>query len=197
MGVSNIGNLAGSSFTAGTKVPQDVHVVDVNGDPVSFGGSGGTSSTDGAAFNNDTTVGTPVMGAYQSTPDVMTDGDLGVLAIDVNRNLKVNVAAGGTAGTQYTEGDTDASITGTALMMEGAANALVAAPGTAADGLLVNLGTNNDVTVSGVSTAANQTTIIGHVDGSKGCSRPSTRTRAALRRRWRFSTTGTKPTGRK
>lgn len=52
-------------------------------------------------------------------------------------------------GTQYTEGDVDASITGTALMMEGAANALVAAPGTAADGLLVNLGANNDVTVTG------------------------------------------------
>jgi hypothetical protein len=34
-----------------------------------------------------------------------------------------------------------------------------------ADGLLVNLGTNNDVTVSGVSTAANQSTIIGHLDG--------------------------------
>lgn len=32
-------------------------------------------------------------------------------------------------GTQYTEGDTDASITGTALMLEGAANALVAAVG--------------------------------------------------------------------
>jgi len=38
-------------------------------------------------------------------------------------------------------------------------------PGDATDGLLVNLGTNNDVTVSGVSTAANQSTIIGHVDG--------------------------------
>lgn len=34
-----------------------------------------------------------------------------------------------------------------------------------ADGLLVNLGTNNDVTVSGVATAANQATVIGHLDG--------------------------------
>lgn len=34
-----------------------------------------------------------------------------------------------------------------------------------ADGVLVNLGTNNDVTVSGVSTAAKQDTIIGHIDG--------------------------------
>lgn len=94
-------------------------------------------------------------------------------------------------GTQYTEGDTDATITGTAMMMEGAANALVAAQGTAADGLLVNLGANNDVTVtgtvtanagtgtlavsaaslplpSGAATSANQTTVIGHVDGIEG-----------------------------
>lgn len=38
-------------------------------------------------------------------------------------------------------------------------------PGTSTDGVTVNLGANNDVTVAGVSTAANQTTIIGHVDG--------------------------------
>lgn len=49
-------------------------------------------------------------------------------------------------GTQYAEGATAATITGTAMMMEGAANALVPAQGTAADGLLVNLGANNDIT---------------------------------------------------
>lgn len=44
-------------------------------------------------------------------------------------------------------------------------------PGTSADGILVNLGANNDVSVSssalpsGAATAANQATIIGHVDG--------------------------------
>lgn len=53
--------------------------------------------------------------------------------------------AGGGGGTQYTEGDTDATITGTALMMEGAGNTLIPAQGTAADGFLVNLGSNNDV----------------------------------------------------
>ncbi len=52
-------------------------------------------------------------------------------------------------GTQYTEADTDASITGTALMFEGAANALVAAPGTAANGLLVDVSrVTGTVTVS-------------------------------------------------
>lgn len=44
-------------------------------------------------------------------------------------------------------------------------------PGNQTDGVLVNLGANNDVTVtssalpSGAATSANQTTIIGHVDG--------------------------------
>lgn len=40
--------------------------------------------------------------------------------------LLVDIPAGGTAGTQYTEGDTDATITGTAIMWEDAGNALVA-----------------------------------------------------------------------
>lgn len=52
-------------------------------------------------------------------------------------------------GSQYTEGDTDATITGTATMMEVAANVLQPIQGTVADGLLVNLGSNNDVTVTG------------------------------------------------
>lgn len=63
-------------------------------------------------------------------------------------------------GTQYTEGDTSATIVGTVAMMEGSANTLLPVQGTVADGLLVNLGANNDVTVAGVSTAANQTSEI-------------------------------------
>lgn len=54
--------------------------------------------------------------------------------------------AGGGGGTQYTEGDTDATMTGTVMLMEGAGDAVVPAQGTVADGLLVNLGSNNDVT---------------------------------------------------
>lgn len=67
---------------------------------------------------------------------------------DADGFLKVNVAAGSTSGAQYTEGDTDASITGTAAMMEGAANTLLPIQGTVADGLLVNLGSNNDVSLN-------------------------------------------------
>ncbi len=53
----------------------------------------------------------------------------------------------------YTQGDTDASITGIPMLMEGAADTLLPVQGTVADGLLVNLGGNNDVTVTGSVTA--------------------------------------------
>jgi hypothetical protein len=67
------------------------------------------------------------------------------------------VAAG--AGTQYTEADTDASITGTAVLMEVAGNALAPIQGTVADGLLVNLGSNNDVSITGLVTDADDDSI--------------------------------------
>lgn len=74
-------------------------------------------------------------------------------------------------GTQYTEGDTDATITGTAALMEGAGNTLVPLQGSTTDGQLVNLGANNDVTITGSALTALQnidtdlTTVVGHVDG--------------------------------
>lgn len=91
---------------------------------------------------------------------------------------------GGGGGVEYTEGDTDATIVGSVAMMEVAADTLQPIQGTVAGGLLVNLGANNDVTVTGTvdlgatdnavldaiaaSVAAidtDTTTIIGHVDG--------------------------------
>lgn len=72
--------------------------------------------------------------------------------LTANGGIPVDVLAGSTAGTQYTEGDTDATITGTAALMEVAANTLQPIQGTVADGQLVNLGTNNDVAQSGTWT---------------------------------------------
>src|SRR4030042_5844345 len=58
-------------------------------------------------------------------PDI-EDG-AGTTVMDaINHAVQVNVVAGSAAGTEYTEGDTDATITGTALMWEDAANTLVA-----------------------------------------------------------------------
>lgn len=60
---------------------------------------------------------------------------------------------GGTAATEYTEGASDATITGVAMLMEDS-NTLRPAQGSVADGLLVNLGSNNDVTVTGTVTVS-------------------------------------------
>lgn len=72
-------------------------------------------------------------------------GELYVKHVD---SIDVNVVSGGTTGTEYTEGDVEPSIMGNAIMMEVAGNILQPVQGTVADGLLVNLGSNNDVVVS-------------------------------------------------
>lgn len=161
---------------------------------ISGAGSGGTAMTDDAAFTPGTTSVTPAAGTYRSVRDSVNDGDAGAFAMtatraiyaaietpagdsamdDTNDALRVNIVAGSASGTEYTEGATDATITGTAILMEGAADTLLPVQGTVADGLLVNLGTNNDVTVTtsalptGAATSAKQDTIIGHVDGIEG-----------------------------
>src|ERR687893_1078643 len=88
--------------------------------------------------------------------------------VDPSTHRLLVEATGTLTGAQYTEGDADASITGTVAMMEVGSDTLQPVQGTVADGLLVNLGSNNDVIVSGVSTAAKQDTIIGHLDGVEG-----------------------------
>lgn len=150
--------------------PAVVAIVDSNGDQITSFGGGTQYTEDAAAAANP--VGTAVNLVRQDTPAtlVSTDGDnvaqrgtnYGAAYVQVVSSTGSFVDTFG-GGTQYTEGDTDATITGTAMMMEGAGNALVAAQGTAADGLLVNLGANNDVTVSGVSTLAEQQTQTTHL----------------------------------
>lgn len=136
-----------------------VAIVDGNGDQITSFGGGTQYTEDAAAAANP--VGTASILVRADTPATIadTDGDniaqrgtnYGAAYVQVVSSDGSFVDTFG-GGTQYTEGDTDASITGTALMLEGAANTLVAAPGTASDGMLVNLGSNNDVTVTGTVT---------------------------------------------
>lgn len=73
-------------------------------------GSGGTASTDDAAFTAGSGSGTPMMGF--ATSDPVDSGDVGVLAMDTSRNLKVSIEAdnaGIGGGTQYTEDDAAAA----------------------------------------------------------------------------------------
>lgn len=93
--------------------------------------------------------------------DFGADGDYVPLSINADGELRVNVSGITVSGaTEYTEAATDASFTGPIVMMEGAADAAVPLQGTAADGLLVNLGSNNDVVATNAGTFAVQ------VDGS-------------------------------
>lgn len=103
----------------------------------------------------------------------ITDGTDVVDVLDLTNSNPITVAIvdgsgdqiisfGG--GTQYTEGDTDATITGTASMMEVAANVLQPVQGTVADGLLVNLGTNNDIVVTTLPSLVAGSANIGDVD---------------------------------
>jgi len=85
------------------------------------------------------------------------------LAVRLTDTAGDYVTAGG--GSQYTQGDTDTSITGTVAMMEVGSDTLQPVQGTVADGLLVNLGSNNDVTVTG-----NLTNISGTISLPTGAS---------------------------
>lgn len=56
--------------------------------------TGGTSAADDADFTAGTTPGTPAMGVYDSTPDTVTDGDLGTIGINANRAVRTVIEAG-------------------------------------------------------------------------------------------------------
>ena len=105
---------------------------------VAGAGSGGTAMTDDAAFTPGSTSITPAGGVYQATPDTVDDGDGGALRMtqrrqlivshetpngdsmidDTNDALQVNVVAGSAGGTEYTEGNVDATIQGPAMLAE-------------------------------------------------------------------------------
>ncbi len=80
--------------SAGSRKPLDMHLINSAGAIVdSFGGAGGTSALDDADFTPGTTPATPIQGVFESAPTSVTDGDMGVVAIDQNRRLKVSVDA--------------------------------------------------------------------------------------------------------
>jgi hypothetical protein len=75
---------------------------------VTGAGSGGTSSVDESGFAAGVSAGTPAMGAYQTSPTALTNNQLGIIALDANRNVKVNIVAG-------SSGNAAASATGAAV----------------------------------------------------------------------------------
>lgn len=84
---------AGNALTskaAGSERAISVAIVDGSGNQVtSFGGSGGTSASDDAAFTAGSGSGTPMMGF--ATADSVDSGDVGVVAMTTARALHVAV----------------------------------------------------------------------------------------------------------
>jgi hypothetical protein len=78
----------------------DVSIVDGSGNQItSFGGgSGGTSATDQSAFTPGSGFGTPAEGLYEASPTTIADGQVGVVGLTTNRELKVAVTSGGGSG---------------------------------------------------------------------------------------------------
>jgi hypothetical protein len=114
---------------------------------VSGAGSGGTAAADDADFTAGTTSGTPAMGVYESTPTSVTDGDLGTVGITSGRRLKTSATI-------------DAALpAGTNAIGKLAANSGVD---------IGDVDVTSCALPTGASTAANQTTIIGHLDGVEG-----------------------------
>jgi len=112
-----------------------VTLLDTAGNPVAV--AGGTQYTEGVTDASIT--GTALL--WEDAADTLA-------TVSAASPLPVNIVSGSSSGTEYVEGVTDATIAGTAMMMEGAGDTLVPAQGTVADGLLVNLGSNNDVTAN-------------------------------------------------
>lgn len=137
-GTNNIGDvdvLTLPSIPAGTNNIGDVDVLTLPSTPTGDNTIGRVKLTDGT-----------------DVADVLDLTNSNPLTVAIVDGAGTQITSFG-GGTQYTEGDTDASITGTVMMMEVAADTLQPVQGTVADGLLVNLGANNDVTVTGTVTA--------------------------------------------
>jgi hypothetical protein len=127
-----------------------VQVVDSSGNFIdTFGGAGGTAAADDADFVAGTTQGTPSMGVYESSPTSVTDGDLGTVGITSTRSLKVD------------ETNSAAILADTAAMDT---NLGTIAGAVAAGQMQVDIVADG----AGLATSANQTTIIGHLDGVEG-----------------------------
>lgn len=139
--------LSDGTSTATITTISAIKALDVN----IAGGVGGSSMTDDAAFTPGSSTFTAAGGTYRSSRDNVDDNDGGAFAMTAKRALLVSLetitgdpctddginavktmildASGNQitsfgGGTQYTEADVDASITGTALMWEDTSDTL-------------------------------------------------------------------------
>jgi hypothetical protein len=134
--------------------PLAVVLVDTDGvayEASGGGGGGGAAQADDSALGDLTAAGA----LYDTTPPAVTDGNIGAFRMDSDRILFVKFSSAQTVNLSATDNAVlDDIADGIAVTQSGTWNI-----------------TNVSGTVSlptGASTAANQTTVIGHVDGLEG-----------------------------
>jgi len=98
-------------------------------------------------------TGTVALGRYKSSAPTLTDGQLYAPQLDVNGNLKVTIASGGSSGTQYADGAVRGTATGTLAMVDDGTNIQSIAGDTAGNQFVV-LKTNGVLSTAN-STSAN------------------------------------------
>jgi hypothetical protein len=124
---------------AGTEMQVDV----VGALPAGTNAIGKLAANSGVDIGDVDVLSMPGVAAEASAlgSGMLIQGDDGTdrtnVLVDTDGHLQVDVLSGGTSGTQYTEGDTDATITGTAVMWEDTGDALRAV--SAAKPLPVNI----------------------------------------------------------
>ena len=114
-------------------------------------GSGGTSSDDGAAYTAGTSVGTPAMGVYDSTPDDLTDNDLGIVGVTIKRALRSTLENATGTNAFGTAGTASAAV----LTVQGVASMTPILATVTATNLDVQIGGSDTVTVTDGAGAMN------------------------------------------
>ena len=128
------GALQASVRNTGSSDSLNVAIVDGSGNQItSFGGSGGTAETDDGSFTAGSGSGTPIMAFV--TSDTVDSGDVGVVAMDANRNMKVSLevdnAGIGSSASTYVD---DADWTATSSSHQLVGGVYQSTPGTITDG---------------------------------------------------------------
>lgn len=79
------------NFSGTGRASLDVSIVDASGNQIAtFGGSGGTSAVDEAAFVAGTGQGTPAMGIFETVPTTLASGQAGLIGLTNDRKVKVS-----------------------------------------------------------------------------------------------------------
>jgi hypothetical protein len=141
--------------------------IDDGGGNISIDDGGNTITVDGTVTANLGATDTAALAAIETAVEILDNAISGSeMQVDIVSAPTITVDSELTTADLDSGAGTDTrAVVGLAGTASGGAQLI---PGSSTDGLLVNLGTNNDVTVSGVATAANQTTVIGHLDGVEG-----------------------------